>query len=314
MNQILTIENKKKKQKNPRNATTSSEIKGIVRFFAILIMIFGFVLVGEASYAIYKEADDRNPANLPTVSIGRLNDTVILNVEHSQEISKIIYSWDNGEKTELPQGGLTAKEEILLPNQDSTLNITIEDMKGRQTNYKKQFFLSGMDLIKPTIDINVADGNRKMTIIAKDETAIDYLSYSWEGQDEVVINSETDGQTEIKKEIELTPGTKKIKIKAQDMNGNIESIEKEIVATTSEPKMQVLRTGNKIIIEASDDDGIKDITVNINGKKYATKELNLKYVQVGPVELQEGNNTILVEVTNVSGYTKKASTELRHTP
>jgi len=127
-------------------------------------------------------------------------------------------------------------------------------------------------------------------------------------------NSETDGQTEIKKEIELTPGTKKIKIKAQDMNGNIESIEKEIVATTSEPKMQVLRTGNKIIIEASDDDGIKDITVNINGKKYATKELNLKYVQVGPVELQEGNNTILVEVTNVSGYTKKASTELRHTP
>ncbi len=28
--------------------------------------------------------------------------------------------------------------------------------------------------------------------------------------------------------------------------------------------------------------------------------------------LQEGNNTILVEVTNVNGYTKKAKTEIRY--
>lgn len=311
MNQILMTENKKKKQKN---GGRTIEIKGIVRFFAIVIMIFGISLAGQGVYAIYKENEDTKPSNMPSVTISRLNDTAILYVEHSVEISKIIYSWDAGEDTVLPQGTLIAQEEILLPNQNSTLNITIEDMNGKQVKYQKQYLIEGMDITKPTVDIQVADGNRKMTITAKDETEIAYLSYQWEGEEAVIVDATEVGQTQIVEEIELTPGTRKINIIAEDQNGNVEQIEKEIVTTTSEPKMQLRQTGNKIIIEASDEDGVKDITLNLNGKKYAAKDLNLKYVQVGPVELQEGNNTILVEVTNVSGYTKKAATELQYTP
>lgn len=313
MNQILMTENKKKRKKQ-KNGGGTIEIKGIVRFFAIVIMIFGISLAGQGVYAIYKESEDRKPSNMPSVTISRLNDTAILYVEHSVEISKITYSWDTGEDTVLPQGTLVAQEEILLPNQNSTLNITIEDMNGKQVKYQKQYLIEGMDITKPTVDIQVADGNRKMTITAKDETEIAYLSYQWAGEEAVVVDATEVGQTQIVKEIELTPGTRKINIIAEDQNGNVEQIEKEIVTTTSEPKMQLRQTGNKIIIEASDEDGVKDITLNLNGKKYAAKDLNLKYVQVGPVELQEGNNTILVEVTNVSGYTKKAATELQYTP
>ena len=314
MNQILMTENKKKKQKKAKSSNGPIEIKGIVCFFAIVIAIFGIVLVGEGSYAIYQEAENTNQTNMPVVTISRLNDTAILHVEHSVEISKIKYSWDNGEETVLPEGGLVVQEEILLPNQNSILNITIEDMNGKKVKYQKQYYLEGMDITKPTIQIDAADGSHKMTITATDETEIACLSYQWEGEEKVIIEATTEGQTEIKKEIDLTPGTRKINIIAEDTNGNIEQIEKGIVATTSEPKMQLIQNGEKIVIEASDEDGIKDITVNLNGKKYATKDLNLKYVQVGPVKLQEGNNTILVEVTNVSGYTKKASTELQYTP
>lgn len=311
MNQILMTE--KKKQKKAKSSGPL-EVKGIVRFFAIVIIMFGVVLIGEGSYAMYREAEDKNPANMPIVTISRLNDKAILHVEHNTEISKISYSWDDGETTVLPEGSITAQEEILLPNQNSILNITIEDMDGRQVKYQKQYNLEGMDITKPTVEVNASDGNDKMTIIAADETEISYLSYQWEGEEKVVIEATTQGQTEIVQEVELTPGTRKINIIAEDINGNVEQIEKEIVTTTSEPQMQVKQNGNKITIEASDEDGIKDITVNLNGKKYAAKDLNLKYVEVGPVELQEGNNTIQVEVTNVSGYTKKAATELQYTP
>lgn len=314
MNQILMTENKKKKQKKAKNSSEPIEIKGIVRFFAVVIAIFGIVLAGQGSYAIYREAEDKDPSSMPTVTISRLNDTAILYVEHSVEISKIIYSWNNGEETVLPEGGLTAQEEILLPNQNSVLNITIQDMNGKQVKYKKEYYLEGIDITKPTIQIDVADGNRKMTITAIDETEIAYLSYQWENEEKVVKEATTEGQTEIKQEIDLTPGTKKINIIAEDANGNVEQIEKEIIATTSEPKMQLIQTGGEFIIEASDEDGIQEIKLNLNGKQYVNKINGEKYIQLGPAILQEGNNTILVEVTNINGYTKKAATEIQYIP
>lgn len=310
MNQILMTENKKKKQRS----SGPLEIKGIVRFFAIVIMIFGITLASEGTYAIFKDVEDRKPANMPSVTISRLNDKLILYVEHSVEISKIIYSWNNGENTVIPEGGITAQEEILLPNQNSVLNITVEDMNGKQVKYQKEYLVEGMDITKPTIKIDVANGNKKMTITAIDDTEIASLTYKWEGEDEVEVKATTSGQTQIVQEVDLMPGTRKISIIAEDKNGNVEKIEREIVATTSEPKMQILKDGKKIIIEASDEDGVKDIKINLNGKEYAAKDIKLKRVKVGPIELKEGNNIISIEVTNVSGYSKKAATEIQYTP
>lgn len=313
MNQILTVEKKRKepKQKKQRSGGTI-ETKGIVRFFAIVIMIFGLVLVGEGSYAMYKEVADKNPANLPKVMVGREGDKVLVSVEHTAEISKVIYSWNNGETTEVPQGGLTAYEEILLPNQNSILNIIIEDMNGKTAHYQKEYIVEGMDVTKPTIHIQVADGSKKMTITAEDETALSYLSYQWEGEDVVREEATSEMQTKIEKQIDLTPGTKKITIIAEDASGNKEQIEKEIIATTSKPKMQLIRNGREFIIEATDEDGITEIKLNLNGKQYVNPVNKEKYIKIGPALLQEGNNTILVEVTNVNGYTEQAATEIKY--
>lgn len=316
MNQILMVENKKKQPKQKKQSSGGAiEIRGIVRFFAFVIMIFGVVLAGEGSYAIYRDAADKDPANLPKVIVSRHSDTVSISVEHTTEISKVIYSWNNGEETALPQGGLTANEDILLPNQNSILNIIVEDMNGKRVTYQKEYIVEGMDITKPTINIEVADGSKKMKITAQDETAISYLSYQWEGQESVRIDATTPAQTKIEKEVDLTPGTKKITIIAEDSSGNIEQTEKEIVATTSEPKMQLLRDGNsrEIFIEASDEDGIQEIKLNLNGKQYINPGNHEKYIKIGPALLQEGNNTILVEVTNINGYTKKAATEIQYT-
>ena len=175
MNQILAVENKEKKKKK-KSSQGPIDIKGIVRFFAITIMIFGFVLAGEASYAVYKNIDDRKPANIPTVVVGRVNDKIILRIEHNEVISKITYSWNNGQETVIPIGSTVAQEEITLLGYNSTLNLTVEDMNGKQVSYQKTFVLDGVDITKPTIDINAEDGNSTMIITASDETAIAYLS------------------------------------------------------------------------------------------------------------------------------------------
>lgn len=313
MNQILEVEKKKKEQKQRKQSNGGAiETKNIVRFFAIVIIIFGLVLVGEGSYAMYKEVADKNPANQPKVIVSREGDKVIVSVEHITEISKVIYSWNNGEATEVPQGGLTAYEEILLPNQNSILNITIEDMKGKRAHYQKEYIVEGMDITKPTLSIDVVDGSKKMKITAEDETAIRYLSYQWEGEDAVIEEATAETQTKIEKEIDLIPGTRRIIIIVEDTSGNREQVEKEIIATTSKPKMQLIRNGREFIIEASDEDGITEIKLNLNGKQYVNPVNNQKYIKIGPALLQEGDNTVLVEVTNVNGYTEKAATTIKY--
>lgn len=313
MNQILAVEDKKNNKKSKKTARSGPlEIKGIIRFFAIAIILFGLALSSEGVYAICKNVEDRKPANIPKVTISRTNDKATINVTHNVRIAKITYSWDDGEETVIPVGSTTAQEEITLLGYDSTLNLTIEDENGKQVNYQKQYLLTGEDLTKPTIEIDTQNGNDKMIITAKDETAISYLSYQWENEEEVTINRETEGQKEIRVEVDLTPGNKKITVIAEDANGNIEQKEKEIVISTSKPEISLIRDGNQIYIEARDKDGIQSIMVNINGQKMESTGINQKEVKAGPIDLQPGNNTIYIEVTNINGYTEKGATEIQY--
>ncbi len=89
MNQILITEKKKKSKKAPRGPI---EVKGIVRFFAVFIMIFGIILASEGSYALYKEIDESRPENIPDLTITRDGDVLLLQVDHNTEISKINYT------------------------------------------------------------------------------------------------------------------------------------------------------------------------------------------------------------------------------
>ena len=141
-----------------------------------------------------------------------------------------------------------------------------------------------------------------------------HYHYQWDGEEAVKVNAETQEQKEIRREVTLTPGNKKIKVVVEDANGNVEQKEKEIVITTSKPKMTINHHKNEIVVGATDQDGIRDIVINLNGKKYTSKNINQKSVQAGPLQLQEGNNTISIEVTNINGYTETATTELQYIP
>ena len=316
MNQILAVENKKKEKVKTKKIKTGRpiEIKGIVMFFAVIIMVFGLTLAGQGSYALYKNIDDRKPENIPYVAIGRVNDKAIIKVAHNIEISKIVYSWNDGEESAIPIGSTRAEEEITLLGYDSVLNLTIEDINGKKVKYQKQYLLTGVDITKPSINIEAKDGANKITIIAEDETEIDHLIYQWDGDNPVTVKAAQVGQKKIEQIVELTLGTKNIIVTAVDKNGNVEEIEKEIVTSTSKPEMSVIRNKEKITVKASDKDGVKDIVINLNGEIYKAENINRKSVRVGPVTLREGNNTISVEVTNINGYTERATAEIQYNP
>ena len=97
MNQILMIENKKKSKKKNRGGSGPVEIKSIVMFFAIFLIAFGVFLIGQGSYAIYREAKGSNTEDLPFVSLSRVNDTIVVDVSSRNEIEKLKYSWNNSE-------------------------------------------------------------------------------------------------------------------------------------------------------------------------------------------------------------------------
>lgn len=316
MNQILAVENKKKEKVKTKKIRTGRpiEIKGIVMFFAVIIMVFGLTLAGQGSYALYKDIDDRKPENIPYVTIGRVNDKAIVQISSNIEISKLVYSWNNGEESAIPIGSTNAREEITLLGYDSVLNLTIEDMNGKRVKFQKQYLLTGVDITKPVVEIETKDGNDKMKIVAKDETGIAYITYQWEDGEPVTVNADQQGQTEMIVQVPLTVGLKKIKIIAVDTNGNIEEIEREITTSTSRPKMTLRRNKQKISIEIEDKDGIKSIKANLNGEEYEITNVNREKVKVGYLYLREGNNTISVEVTNVNDYTEKATAELQYNP
>ncbi len=315
MNQILVTEKKKKNKKTSRGPI---EIKGIVRFFAVFIMLFGIVLAGEGSYALYKEIDESKPENIPNLTLTRDGDTVILKIEHNTEISKVNYRWNDGEENSIPEGTTYVEEEILLPDGNNVLNITVIDMKNREYQFIKEYNLEGVDITKPNIEVTqTEEGTANISIVASDETAITEMTYKINDEQEVTVQATEEGQKEITQDITLPEGQNTLTVVAKDTTDNVTTYEKQIIVS-SKPTIEIVsQEGNTITLKISDKYGLKDVIVNLNGKVYSSKDIdqnpnvNKNEIYV-PLELQSGNNVLSIEVTNVNGLKGSASTQLQH--
>ena len=315
MNQILVTEKKKKNKKTSRGPI---EIKGIVRFFAVFIMLFGIVLAGEGSYALYKEIDESKPENIPNLTLTRDGDIVILKIEHNTEISKVNYRWNDGEENSIPEGTTYVEEEILLPDGNNVLNITVIDMKNREYQFIKEYNLEGLHVTKPNIEVTqTEEGTANISIVASDETAITEMTYKINDEQEVTVQATEDGQKEITQDITLPEGQNTLTVVARDTTDNVTTYEKQIIVS-SKPTIEIVsQEGNTITLKISDKYGLKDVIVNLNGKVYSSRDIdqnpnvNKNEIYV-PLELQSGNNVLSIEVTNVNGLKGSASTQLQH--
>ena len=308
MNQILIIENRNKK--NKRNSGPV-EIKNIIRFFAVVIIIFGLCIISHSSYAIYRDSKGSNTENLATISLSRINDTLIVDVDSEYIIDKFKYNWLNSAQTSVMEGMTSFQEEIILPNGNDILTIVLEDETGRAVTYTKEIILDGIDIVKPTIDIAQGQGS-SIRITATDETQINYITYRIDDGEEIRVNKNNEDDTRIEYAVTDIPrGEHTLYVTAVDSSGNFETDENPIIVSSDRPTITGLSIDNengRIIIEAADVDGIASIEVNLNGAVYRMDDVNRTEATFS-LNLQEGTNTISIKITNVNGLSVEGATE-----
>ena len=307
MNQILVMENKKKKRS--RN-TGPAEIENILKFFSIALIVFGVLFIGHGSYAIYKDAKGKDKRNLPTLTMERVNDEVIIKATSSIKIKNLIYSWNTDEETKIPVDGTFIEENVMLLNENSTLNVKIEDEKGRTVKYQKEFIIDGLDITKPTIEIQEQGSNGTIKITATDETKMKYISYSINGSDEIQIDK-SDAEDKIMNYIlKLQKGENKLTVTAVDSSGNFETIEKTIIVS-GKTTMNLKIENGKLVVTAEDPDGIKDIEINLNGVTKSVKDINQKSIKA-TLNIVEGTNNIRIKITNVNSLITTGAKEFNY--
>lgn len=307
MNQILVMENKKKK----RNRNTGpAEIENILKFFAIALIVFGVLFIGHGSYAIYKDAKGKDKKNLPILTMERVNDEVIIKATSSIKIKNLIYSWNTDEETKIPVDGTFIEENVMLLNENGTLNVKIEDEKGRTVKYQKEFIIDGLDITKPTIEIQEQGSNGTIKITATDETQMKYISYSINGSDEIKIDKSDAEDKIINYILKLQKGENKLTVTAVDSSGNFEIIEKTIIVS-GKTTMNLKIENGKLVVTAEDPDGIKDIEINLNGVTKSVKDINQKSIKA-TLNIVEGTNNIRIKITNVNSLITTGAKEFNY--
>ena len=289
MNQILVMENKKKKRSR---------------------IVFGVLFIGHGSYAIYKDAKGKDKKNLPILTMERVNDEVIIKATSSIKIKNLIYSWNTDEETKIPVDGTFIEENVMLLNENGTLNVKIEDEKGRTVKYQKEFIIDGLDITKPTIEIQEQGSNGTIKITATDETQMKYISYSINGSDEIKIDKSDAEDKIINYILKLQKGENKLTVTAVDSSGNFEIIEKTIIVS-GKTTMNLKIENGKLVVTAEDPDGIKDIEINLNGVTKSVKDINQKSIKA-TLNIVEGTNNIRIKITNVNSLITTGAKEFNY--
>jgi len=278
LNQILFINDKK---------GNGTNIKNIIRFFAIILIIFGLAILGQGSYAIMQKNKEKNA--IPDLSVQNLNDgNISIIVVHNKEIDSIIYSWNDGEQKEI--GGVGRKEieeKILAKSGTNNLKVTAIDIEGKTNVFEGQFTIE--DKIKPELYLNVIDN--KIEINAIDETQIAYITYRWNEEEEVKIEAE-DG-SEIIEEIDIKEGTNTLTVVAVDENNNMQEKKQEFRGL-SKPKITSRNEEGQLVLVITHEQGIRKIKLKFNDQELVYNDditKNEKEITLN-INLAQGDNKI----------------------
>jgi len=274
MNQILQVEQNKR-------SNNSIDTKKVVLFFAVCLIIFGLILLGQGGYNVYlaKANEKVNPQNPPTTSENETpveiapptisltkteENKLVINVESEIAISHIIYNWNNEASQTLDETGKTNIEEIIdIPTGENTFNISVIDSNGTETKKQETFII---EIPKPVIELSVVGNDIKITVTSKVD--LSYVTYRWnletEKKDDMVTY---ENRTKFEKLVEIPKGQNTLKIVAVDINGNQTEKSQDIKGVTK-AKTRVVAKGKYLDFTVTGEENIKLVEFEFNGKKY----------------------------------------------
>ena len=304
MNQILSTSmpsnNKKVRNRKP------VQIGSVLKVFAIALAIFGIFMLGTGAYAIYKNQTAEQEQNIePTISIENKTDTtILLKVTHKKNIEKLEYGWNDEEKTVVNgNNGKYLEKEIKVPLGTNTLHVVVRDEDGKEMTYEKQYEIES--------NINIEVSGNKIKITYEGDTALSYMTYRWDEEEEKRI--ELNDEMEIEQEIEAIKGLHTLTVIVVDEDNNTDTKVQKINGV-SKPKIVLDVDDQKehFVIKASDDEKIEKVEFRLNQDDNQTYELNLGDENLKelnyrvPFELQNGENIIEVTVYNSNGVSEES--------
>lgn len=315
MNQILLTDNynnDRKNNKNSKNIKTprnnSKDLKKIILFFAIVIIVFGVALGGVYGYKIYKKSKngDMQEISKPELSLEKYEDVAEVTIIAKSEvgIDKIIYSWNDEEEIEKELYGRTSQEEkIDVPQGENILKVKVIDIYGQEKETTERFLVN---IDKPTIDA-VDIGDEKIKITATSDVPMKYITYKWNDEEEEVrIDAQNSLDTSIEVVIDAKETRKnEITITAVNSINGVETVTKKVIGIIK-PKIYVIKDDEqgKLYMKISHDLGIKKIEFEMNGITYIYDENAPGYAPDRKeveyyFDLQEGENTVIITATSV---------------
>ncbi len=304
MNQILMTEAVNKNAKNKSRVSNSSDITAVVRFFAIIIMVFGLALSGSSAFGMVQNIQENKNKSIPVVSAQRNGNSVKITVKNDIGIKTIKYSWNDSTET-VVQGRNKNQVETtinIIPG-NNKLNMTVIDSNNGTTTYVKNYVQEEKDTTEPVITVQNEDPRIKITVT--DDTALDYIIYKYGDNEEVKVEASEDDPTKIEVYIDNVLETQvTLKIEAVDKAQNFATKEQQVKGATK-PKIEVVSDPTDqsyLIIRASDNEGLRMVVFYINEDEYKTDpntSLNMKNFEYRQ-KVPKGETTIKVHAYNLS--------------
>lgn len=294
MNQILYVENKKGQP---------ADIKKVIIFFAVAIIIFGLILLGQGSYVMFfknnNDVDVIGSDNIqkPQVDINRQDDSVVISVIHSKPIIEMVYKWNNEQENNINTDNKTELTETIdLPIGTNKLYIRITDVDNETTEFEKEYVLEGNG--KPIISLAVTKDD-KIKITAEDEQALRYIIYTWNNGQETKVEANLENLKKIEREVEIPLGQNTLKVTAINTN-DVETIKELEVKGIKKPVVTVQKDGDSLIITAEDEVGMKIVNYTLNGKAYQLNFGDVKVIKYKQ-KLDPGENLLILSAENKDG-------------
>lgn len=309
MNQILMTQPAKNKKTKPvkdtwNNNAGKKDIKSIVKFFAIAIIVFGLAISGSGAYALVENIQQKKSSSVPAVITERTGNSIKLTVKNDVGIKSVKYAWNDS--TAKVVEGKNQKEVSVIVSiiaGNNKLNITVLDSNNNTTQYVKNYVQNETDTTEPVITVSNEDPKIKITVT--DDTALDHVVYKYGDNAEVTVQASTEDPTKLEIYIDNVEEAKKtLTIEAIDKAQN-HSTKTQDVKGATKPKIEVApdpTDASYLIIKATDNDGIRMISYYINGQEYQTDpntSLDTKTFEYKQ-KVEKGQTNITVHAYNLS--------------
>lgn len=291
MNQILSVEDNKK-QKKSRNNAGPVEVTTIIKFFTIAIIMLGVFMIGSGSYSMYQESKKAYAEAKPTIHVEEISEQeIFIKVEHTKDLAKFTYYWNNEEPTEIQCQGKNFEQTIEIITGTNTLNVCATDVTGQETKYQKTYTLAGDISIEFT-----AEGN-DIKVKAEGKNELSYLTYRWDDEEEERIDI---NYMSIEQKIEIPKGLHTLTVIVVDINNTTETKKQEVNGVTK-PKVEVTTDGSdNFIIHATDEQGLKKVEFIINEDERNMLNLDGRKELEYPYPLHDGENKLEIRVYNIN--------------